>query len=189
MAGSTDSLLGLEGKRAFIAGGGQGIGESCALLLARAGCDVAVLDCVAERAEAVAKQVEARGAKETHAVIDVADRERVHAWAEQVIGSHGRANLVVNNAGVGLGATIEDMSYEDFDWLLGVNLHGVVHGTKAFLPHLIASGDGHVVNVSSVFGIIGVPTQSTYCATKFAVRGFTESLAAELSGTRPSRWS
>jgi NAD(P)-dependent dehydrogenase (short-subunit alcohol dehydrogenase family) len=104
----------------------------------------------------------------------------VHAWADAVVREHGRVNLVFNNAGVGLGATIEAMSYDDFEWLMGINFWGVVHGTKAFLPHLKASGDGHVVNVSSLFGLVGIPTQGAYNAAKFAVRGFTEALRLEL---------
>jgi NAD(P)-dependent dehydrogenase (short-subunit alcohol dehydrogenase family) len=116
----------------------------------------------------------------TSARIDVADRQAVHAWAERVVADHGRANLVVNNAGVALGALIEHITYEDFDWLMGINFWGVVHGTKAFLPHLKRARDGHIVNVSSVFGIIGVATQSAYNAAKFAVRGFTEALREEL---------
>src|SRR5580704_2723947 len=91
-----------------------------------------------------------------------------------------QVNLVVNNAGVALMATVEDMSWEDFDWLMGINFWGVMHGTKAFLPHLIASGDGHLVNISSVFGFIGVPSQSAYNAAKFAVRGFTEAMRQEM---------
>ena len=111
---------------------------------------------------------------------DVADRDAFYAFAERVTGHFGAAHLVFNNAGVALGATVEDMSYEDFEWLMGINFWGVVHGTKAFLPHLKAAGDGHIVNVSSVFGLIGVPTQSAYNASKFAVRGFTEALRQEL---------
>jgi butyryl-CoA dehydrogenase len=116
----------------------------------------------------------------TEARLDVADRAAVHAWAGRVVAEHGRANLVINNAGVGLGATIADMSYADLEWLFGVNFWGVVHGTKAFLPHLKAAGEGHVVNVSSVFGLIAVPGQAAYNAAKFAVRGFTECLRMEL---------
>jgi short-subunit dehydrogenase len=92
----------------------------------------------------------------------------------------GEANLVINNAGVGLMANVEEMSWEDFDWLMGINFWGVIHGTKAFLPHLIASGDGHLVNISSVFGFVGVPSQSAYNAAKFGVRGFTEALRQEM---------
>jgi butyryl-CoA dehydrogenase len=97
-----------------------------------------------------------------------------------VVADHGRVNLIVNNAGVALGATVESMSYEDFEWLMNINFWGVVYGTKAFLPHLKASGEGHIVNLSSVFGLISVPTQSAYNAAKFAVRGFTDSLRMEL---------
>ena len=102
------------------------------------------------------------------------------AWADQVVAEHGAVHLVVNNAGVGLGATIEAMSYDDFEWLMDINFWGVVHGTKAFLPHLTAAGEGHIVNISSVFGLISVPSQSAYNAAKFAVRGFTDALRMEL---------
>ena len=104
----------------------------------------------------------------------------MYAWADQVVDDHGRVNLIFNNAGVALGATIEAMSYEDFEWLMNINFWGVVHGTKAFLPHLKAAGEGHIINVSSVFGLISVPSQSAYNAAKFAVRGFTDALRMEL---------
>jgi short-subunit dehydrogenase len=92
----------------------------------------------------------------------------------------GRVDMVFNNAGVSVTATVEEIKWEDFDWLMGINFWGVVHGTKAFLPHLVASGDGYLVNISSVFGFIGVPSQSAYNAAKFAVRGFTEALREEM---------
>ena len=122
----------------------------------------------------------AHGTKVTSQHLDVADRAAVYAWADQVVPDHGRVNLIVNNAGVALGATVESMSYEDFEWLMDINFWGVVYGTKAFLPHLKASGEGHVVNVSSVFGLVSVPSQSAYNAAKFAVRGFTDTLRMEL---------
>ena len=112
--------------------------------------------------------------------VDVADREAVYRWADRVAEEHGRVNLVFNNAGVALGSAIEGGSYEDFEWLFGINFWGVVHGTKAFLPHLRASGEGHVVNVSSVFALISVPGQGAYNASKAAVRGFTDALRMEL---------
>jgi short-subunit dehydrogenase len=112
--------------------------------------------------------------------VDVSKRDEVHAWADATVAELGAAHIVINNAGVALGATIEDMAYEDFEWLMNINFWGVVHGTKAFLPHLKRSGEGHIVNVSSVFGLIGVPTQSAYNAAKFAVKGFTEALRQEL---------
>jgi len=125
-------------------------------------------------------QARAHGVKVTTARVDVADRNAVHGWSNRVVADHGRVNLIFNNAGVALGATVESMEYEDFEWLMGINFWGVVYGTKAFLPHLKASGDGHVVNISSVFGLVGIPSQSAYNAAKFAVRGFTESLRQEL---------
>jgi short-subunit dehydrogenase len=120
------------------------------------------------------------GVKVTAAKVDVASRDAVYTWADQVVREHGKVNLIFNNAGVALGATVEGMKYEDFNWLFNINFWGVVHGTKAFLPHLKAAGEGHIINTSSVFGLIGVPTQSAYNAAKFAVRGFTESLRQEL---------
>ncbi len=100
------------------------------------------------------------------------------------LSEHGAVHLVVNNAGVALSATVEAMSYEDLEWLMGINFWGVVHGTKAFLPHLVSAGEGHIVNISSVFGLIGIPSQSAYNAAKFAVRGFTDSLRIELDAQR-----
>ena len=122
-----------------------------------------------------------RGAAEVHTQkLDVADREAFYAYADTVAEHFGAVHLVVNNAGVALGATVKEMSIEDIEWLMGINFWGVVYGTKAFLPHLERAGEGHIVNVSSVFGIIAVPTQGAYNASKFAVRGFTEALRQEL---------
>jgi butyryl-CoA dehydrogenase len=123
---------------------------------------------------------EGAGVKVTSQRVDVADRDAVHAWADQVVADHGTVNLIFNNAGVALAATVEAMTYDDFEWLMNINFWGVVHGTQAFLPHLKAAGEGHVVNVSSVFGLISVPTQSAYNAAKFGVRGFTDALRMEL---------
>ncbi|MFD9890969.1 SDR family NAD(P)-dependent oxidoreductase [Amycolatopsis sp. NPDC059027] len=165
------------GKVAVITGAGSGIGRALALELSRRGARLALSDVDADRAAATAEQA---GAAARSYRLDVSDRAAVLAHAEEVAGDFGQVNLVVNNAGVALGATVEEMSWADYDWLMGINLGGVVNGTKAFLPHLIASGDGHIVNISSVFGFIGVPTQSAYNAAKFAVRGFTESLRQEM---------
>ena len=121
--------------------------------------------------------------KVTSQRVDVADRSAVFAWADQVVTDHGAVHVIVNNAGVALGATIESMAIEDFEWLMGINFWGVVYGTKAFLPMLTAQNDGVIVNLSSVFGIIAVPTQGSYNAAKFAVRGFTEALRHELEGS------
>jgi short-subunit dehydrogenase len=125
-------------------------------------------------------EVKALGGEARHQRVDVAVRDEMFAWADQVVEDHGKVNLIFNNAGVALGSPIATMSYDDFEWLFNINFWGVVHGTKAFLPHLEATGEGHIVNTSSVFGFVGVPSQSAYNAAKFAVRGFTEALRQEL---------
>ncbi len=110
----------------------------------------------------------------------MADREQVQAWADKAASEHGRVNLIFNNAGVAHAGTVEGSDYSEYEWIMNINFWGVVNGTKAFLPHLKASGNGHVVNVSSVFGLFAQPGMSAYNATKYAVRGFTESLRQEL---------
>ena len=168
------------GRVAAITGAGSGIGRALANALARRGAHVALSDIDdTGLAESVA-QCEGFGVKITSQHLDVADRDAVYAWADRVVADHGRVNLIINNAGVALGATVEAMSYEDFEWLMHINFWGVVYGTKAFLPHLKQSGEGHIVNLSSVFGLISVPSQSAYNAAKFAVRGFTDTLRMEL---------
>jgi NAD(P)-dependent dehydrogenase (short-subunit alcohol dehydrogenase family) len=169
-----------ENKVAAITGAGSGIGRELALELGRRKCHLALSDLNEDRLRETAEQVRASGVHVTSRRVDVADREAVYAWADEVASDHGKVNLVFNNAGVALASTVEGMRYEDFEWLMNINFWGVVHGTKAFLPHLKASGEGHVVNISSIFGLAGIPTQSAYNSAKFAVRGFTESLRQEL---------
>jgi NAD(P)-dependent dehydrogenase (short-subunit alcohol dehydrogenase family) len=165
---------------AVVTGAGSGIGRALALALAREGAILAVSDVNEAGLAETAAAARTLGASVATDRLDVADRAAVHAYADQVATVHGRVNLIVNNAGVGLAARIADMSYEDLEWLFGINFWGVVHGTKAFLPHLKRAAEGHVVNVSSLFGIIAVPGQAAYNAAKFAVRGFTECLREEL---------
>ena len=169
-----------KGRVAAITGAGSGIGRALANDLARRGAHLALSDIDDTGLAETVSQCEGFGVKITSQHLDVADRAAVYAWADQVVADHGEVNLVVNNAGVALGATIESMSYEDFEWLMNINFWGVVYGTKAFLPYLKASGEGHIVNLSSVFGLISVPSQSAYNAAKFAVRGFTDTLRMEL---------
>jgi short-subunit dehydrogenase len=173
-----------EGKVAAITGAGSGIGRSLTVALARGGCQLALSDVNATGLSETAALVEALGVKTTTAVVDVADRAAVHAWADQVVTDHGKVNLVFNNAGVALGASVGGMTYTDFEWIMAINFWGVIHGTKAFLPHLVASGDGHVINVSSAAGLLGMPSLSAYSASKFAVRGFTDALRQELDMAR-----
>ncbi|MFE6614883.1 SDR family NAD(P)-dependent oxidoreductase [Amycolatopsis sp. NPDC057786] len=167
-------------KVVVITGAGSGIGKALAIELAGRGARLALSDVDAVRAAGTVAECEKAGATAKAYALDVADRDAVLAHAEEVAVDFGGANVVVNNAGVALGATVEEMTWDDYDWLMGINLGGVVNGTKAFLPQVIASGDGHIVNLSSVFGFIGVPTQSAYNAAKFGVRGFTEALRQEM---------
>ena len=118
----------------------------------------------------------------THRV-DVSDREAVQRFADEAVERHGGVQLLMNNAGVALGGTFAEVTLEDFAWLIGINFWGVVYGTKAFLPVLLRQLEAHIVNVSSVFGLAALPGQTAYAASKFAVRGFTESLRGELRGT------
>jgi NAD(P)-dependent dehydrogenase (short-subunit alcohol dehydrogenase family) len=168
------------GRVAAVTGAASGIGRALAVELGRRGAHLALCDIDEIGLVETVALCEGRGVKVTSQRVDVADRDAVHAWADRVVIDHGKVNLIFNNAGVALGATVEAMSYDDFEWLMNINFWGVVHGTKAFLPHLTAAGEGHIVNVSSVFGLISVPSQSAYNAAKFGVRGFTEALRIEL---------
>jgi len=170
------------GRVAAVTGAGSGIGRALARELAARGAHLALSDINEATLAETVMLCEAAGAaaKITSQHVDVADRNAVYAWADQVVADHGRVNLIFNNAGVALAAGIEAMSYEDFEWLMSINFWGVVHGTKAFLPHLKAAGEGHVINMSSVFGLISVPGQAAYNAAKFGVRGFTDALRMEL---------
>jgi len=170
------------GRRvAAITGSGSGIGRALAVDLARRGTRLALSDIDEDGLTETVALCTRSGATVTSQCLDVADRQAVEEWAGIVVAAHGRVELVVNNAGVALGATVEAMGYDDFEWLMGINFWGVVYGTKAFLPHLKAAGEGHIVNLSSVFGLISVPAQSAYNASKFAVRGFTDALRMELA--------
>lgn len=169
-----------ENKVAAITGAGSGMGRSLAVLLAKRGCHVAISDVNEANLAETAKLAGVHGVKVTSKRVDVANRDEVYAWADEVVRDHGKCNLIFNNAGVGYGSSVEGTDYADSEWVVNINFWGVVYGTKAFLPHLRASGEGHVVNTSSLFGLLGFPGQSTYNATKFAVRGFTEALRIEL---------
>jgi NAD(P)-dependent dehydrogenase (short-subunit alcohol dehydrogenase family) len=170
----------LEGSVATVTGAASGIGRALATHLAGRGCQVALCDVDAAGLEATRAACQALGATASARVLDVAQAEPVFAWAQEVVSRHGAPRFVFNNAGAALIATVENLALEEFQWLMGVNFWGVVHGTQAFLPHLVAAGRGHIVNLSSVFGLIANPGQAAYAASKFAVRGFTETLSLEL---------
>ncbi len=176
-------MQGLRGKVAVITGAGSGIGRALAEQLAREGCALALADINAESLQSLSATLHGCGARVTTHVLDVAKRAAVYAFADEVLALHGSAQLIINNAGVSVSETVAELTYDDFEWIMGINFWGVVYGTKAFLPHLLKNNDGHIVNVSSIFGIIAVPTQAAYNASKFAVRGFTEALRQEVAHT------
>ncbi len=167
-------------KVAAITGAASGMGRTLAVELARRGCHLALSDVNEAELVKTAELASKHGVKVTVKKVNVADRDAVFAWAEEAAREHGKVNLIFNNAGVALTANVEDVKIADFEWIMGINFWGVVHGTQAFLPHLKKSGDGHIVNTSSLFGLMAVPTQGTYNASKFAVRGYTEALRMEL---------
>jgi NAD(P)-dependent dehydrogenase (short-subunit alcohol dehydrogenase family) len=176
----------LAGQVAAITGAASGIGRYLAINLAGEGCPVAISDVNQEGLEETARMLEGSPVKVTTHVVDVADREQVHQFAEDVVAQHGKANIIINNAGVSLATNLEEATYEDFEWLLGINLWGVVYGSKAFLPYLKHQPEGHVVNISSVHGLFTNPGVGPYCTSKFGVRGFTQVLRQELKDTSVS---
>ena len=163
-----------------ITGAGSGIGRALARRLDTLGAVLVLCDRdpdgLAETAASLA------GRADTH-VIDVSQREALEGLATHVEHQHGKAHVIINNAGVTVVERAEQTRHEDFEWLMGINFWGVVYGTRAFLPLIRAAGEGAVVNISSVFGLVAWPAQSAYNASKFAVRGYTESLRHELAGT------
>lgn len=172
---------------AVVTGAASGIGRALAIRLAVEGAQLAIADVNAaelnETALLASKTAAKPGVKISTHVVDVSGRERMQAFVAEVLAEHGRAHLVINNAGVALGGTVEELAIEDFEWLMSVNFWGVLYGTKMFLPILRQQSQGHIVNISSVFGIVAPPGHSAYATSKFAVRGFTEALRHELKGS------
>lgn len=167
-------------KICVVTGAGSGIGAACAQALAAEGAYVVMTDIRADMLETAHKAiVEAGGRAETH-IVDVSDRDAMFALADKVDKAHGGADLILNNAGVAHSATVADMTMDNFSWVMDIDFWGVVYGTQAFLPHFLKRGSGHVANVSSIFGLIGVPSQSAYNAAKYAVLGFSEALRHEM---------
>ena len=173
-----------EGRVAVVTGAASGLGRATASALAAKGCVLALVDVDEAGLAQVAKDLEARGTKCSVHTADVADAERMSVLPAEIVSLHGGVHILVNNAGVSVSATFEDQTLDDLHWIVGINFFGVVYGCKFFLPELRKVDEAHIVNISSMFGFIGVPTQSSYCATKFAVKGFTEALWAELKDTQ-----
>jgi short-subunit dehydrogenase len=168
---------------AVVTGAASGIGRGVSEALAQRGCDLALVD----RDEVGLRQTKARlaraGRRVSLHVTDVSDRAQMEVLPEAILQSHGHIHLLVNNAGVSLAGPLTELSLDDFEWIVGINFWGVVYGCKLFLPYLDRE-EAHIVNIVSDFGLIGFPTKSAYCATKFAVRGFSEAVRAELHGSR-----
>ena len=173
----------LEGKTAVITGAAAGIGRAIAVSLARRGCHLALADIDKAGLAGTAELVRTYGVRTSYHHLDVANRAAVAGLPALVTAEHAGVDLLFNNAGVAVGGTFEQVSEEDFEWLFEINFWGVVRMTRAFLPLLRASIDARVVNISSVFGLIAPPEHAPYAASKFAVRGFSESLRHELKGS------
>ncbi len=168
---------------AVLTGAGSGIGRALAKRLAAEGiAGLAIADVNREGLVETAAAIGGTAMVTTH-IVDVSDREAMQAFVDAVIGEHGRVTHVINNAGVALGGTLREVTLDEIEWLMGVNFWGVVHGTKLFMPYLEKEPSAHIVNISSLFGFVAPPGQTAYCASKFAVRGFTEALRHELEGT------
>jgi len=173
-------MEGFAGKVAAVTGAGSGIGQALALELARSGAAVAISDVDTEGLAQTEEQLKAIGAPVRSDRLDVTEREAFHIYADQINEHFGKVNQIYNNAGIAFTGDVEISQFKDIERVMDVDFWGVVNGTKAFLPHLIASGDGHIINVSSLFGLMSVPGQAAYNSAKFAVRGFTEALRQEM---------
>lgn len=170
-----------QNKVCVVTGAGSGIGRALAQQLAEAGAQLALSD-VNEVALKETAALITKGRVETY-VLDVSSKDAVLAHAEAVVADFGAVHYVFNNAGVTLAGTTEHTTFDEYEWPLGINLWGPIYGTKAFLPIMLAQGEGHIVNFSGVFGMVTVPSQSAYHVSKFGIRGFTEALSRELEGT------
>ena len=170
----------LTNKVIALTGAGSGIGRGTALALAERGALLELSDVDEAGLEETASLLRDRGADPFTELVDVKSAEAVDAWAQDIADRRGAADGIINNAGVTLVAEGRNQSHDDIAWVMDINFWGVVHGTRAFLPAMLERGSGHIVNISSIFGLFGVATQSAYCASKFAVRGYSESLRVEL---------
>jgi len=173
-------------KVAVITGAGSGMGRYLAILLAKDGADVCVCDVNEETLNETVAMLRKYNVSVSSHLLDVSDKESIEALPQKVIDQHGKVDLVFNNAGVTAGSHFKDMDEDNWDWVMGINFDGVINSTRAFIPHLINHSEAAIVNTSSIFGMVAVPGQTAYHATKFAVRGFTESLALEMKETNPN---
>ncbi len=173
-------MQGFAGKVAVVTGAGSGIGQALAVELGRSGASVAISDVDTEGLKVTEERLTAIGAPVKSDRIDVTEREAFLLYADEVKNHFGKVNQIYNNAGIAYSGDVDITPFKDIERVMDVDYWGVVNGTKAFLPHLIASGDGHIINISSIFGIFSVPGQAAYNSAKFAVRGFSEALRVEM---------
>jgi short-subunit dehydrogenase len=176
----------LKGQAAVITGAASGIGRAIAVSLAKRGCALALVDLNDIGLQETATLIAPFGVRTSTHIADMGSAEAILALPDAVMAQHGRVDMLVNNAGVALGGSFEELAPSDFEWLININFYGVVRMTRAFLPLLKAAPEGRIVNLSSIFGIIAPPNQTAYVASKFAVRGFSQSLSNELAGTSVS---
>lgn len=172
----------LENKVAVVTGAGSGIGRALAERLGDHGVHLALSDKNLDGLEQTGNLL-AKGIRSRADVVDVSDKNAFLGYASKVIDEFGPIDIVINNAGITISGAVVDLSLDDFEQVLAVNLWGVIYGTKAFLPHLLARPEAAIINISSVFGLVGAASQTAYCASKFGVRGFTEALWQELDDT------
>jgi short-subunit dehydrogenase len=174
-------MTAIRGAAAAVTGAASGIGRALALELAARGCDLALADRDEAGLRTLAAEIgRAHPQKVTVHRVEVSDPDQIASFAQAAIQDHPGLNIVVNNAGVALLGQFDEIAQAQMEWLMNINFWGVVHGTRAFLPHLARQREAHIVNLSSIFGIIAPPGQTAYCAAKFAVRGFSECLRHEL---------
>lgn len=176
----------LKNKVVVITGVGSGMGKELSLQMAQHGARLAVMDFNEASLDDTVSLIKSYHAEVYASCFDVSNREDFYRFGEGVIQHFGEVDVVINNAGVALGGiSIEKLDYRDFEWVMGINFWGMVYGTKIFLPYIKKQNEGSIVNISSIFGIMGVSEQGAYCSSKFAIRGFTESLRMELMQEAP----
>jgi short-subunit dehydrogenase len=178
-------MTAIRGSTAAITGAANGIGRSLAIELAARGCNLALADRDGATLQAIASEIATlHSRKVTTHIFDVSDAQAIEAFAKEAISAHPALNILINNAGVALMGTFAEIDLSQMEWLININFWGVVRGTRAFLPHLSLQREAHIVNLSSIFGIVAPPGQCSYAAAKFAVRGFSESLRHELQAAK-----
>jgi short-subunit dehydrogenase len=169
-----------KGKIVLVTGAASGLGRGIALAFARAGCDIVLVDINEAGMAETAAMVEACGSRTLSKRVDVASRKQMEAMASEVLSEWSRVDILVNNAGVGVGGELVNIPIEDLDWIVRINLMGEMYGTRLFLPQMIERGEGHIINIASLSGLVLLPFHIAYTTTKFGLNGFSTALWAEV---------